>query len=290
MQQRLLYALIGACLLIHGCSMIRGEPEGVPVTARRELNARQLSIANANCYGGLPVDTKPDMGPTELIVRKGYVLEHSTADKIPLWVCESVAVDQIMGHLPRHNVFRADPGLKGAKSYPDDYRGSGYDRGHQAPAGNQTKDAALKDETFYMSNIAPQRPSLNRGIWKLLEDKTRSWVTRYGHAYEWTGPILCDRQWQTASAGQEPCQRQTIGRNAVAVPLYFYKIVLVQDHSKWKSIAFVVPNTDFHRPYHLEYYIRSIDSIERQAGIEFMPNDPASEQRALKVAEGPMWP
>jgi endonuclease G, mitochondrial len=270
--------------------MIRGEPEGVPVTAGRELNARQLSIANVNCYGGLPLDTKPDMGPTELIVRKGYVLEHSAADKIPLWVCESVAVDQLMGHLPRHDVFRADPGLKGAKSYPDDYRGSGYDRGHQAPAGNQTKDAALKGETFYMSNIAPQRPSLNRGIWKLLEDKTRSWVIQYGHAYEWTGPILCDRQRQTASAGQEPCQRQTIGRNAVAVPLYFYKIVLVQDHSKWKSIAFVVPNTDFHRPYHLEYYIRSIDSIERQAGIEFMPNDPASEQRALKMAEGPMWP
>jgi endonuclease G len=141
-----------------------------------------------------------------------------------------------------------------------------------------------------MSNIAPQRPSLNRGIWKMLEDKTRAWVIRYGHAYEWTGPIRCDRQWQTRSADQEPCQRQTIGKNAVAVPLYYYKIVVVQDQSKWKSIAFVMPNTDFKRPYHLDDYIRSIDWIERQTGIDFMPDEPAGERCALKIAEEPMWP
>ena len=297
MQQRSLLALVGVCLVIHGCSTTSGltrrtPPETGSATAAhdRGLNAQQLFLANASCYGGLPIDTNAEIGPTELIFRKGYVLEHSTVDKIPLWVCESVAADQLRGYLPRHDVFRADPGLKGAKSYPDDYKGSGYDRGHQAPAGNQTKDAALKDATFYMSNIAPQRPSLNRGIWKMLEDKTRAWVIQYGHAYEWTGPIRCDRQWQTPSTDQEPCQRRTIGKNAVAVPLYFYKIVLVRDQSKWKSIAFVMPNADFKRPYHLGSYIRSIDWIERQTGIDFMPNEPASERRALEIAEASMWP
>jgi endonuclease G len=113
-------------------------------------------------------------------------------------------------------------------------------------------------------------------------------VIRYGRAYEWTGPIRCNGQSPTAD--QHPCRRRTIGRNGVAVPLYFYKIVLVQDQSKWKSIAFVVPNIDFKPPYRLENYIRSIDWIERQTGISFMPDEPPDEGRPLKNTEGPMWP
>ena len=89
-----------------------------------------------------------DIGPTELVVRRGYVLEHSSADKTPLWVCEHVTADQLAGHLKRHDKFIPDPNLNGPKSYPQDYKGSGYERGHQAPAGNQTVDSVLKDETF----------------------------------------------------------------------------------------------------------------------------------------------
>jgi DNA/RNA endonuclease G (NUC1) len=141
MQLRSLFALIGVCIVIQGCSTTAGLKRGtppetgsVPATHDRGLNAEQLALARASCFGGLPLDTNTELGPTELIIRKGYVLEHSTVDKIPLWVCESIAADQLTGHLPRHNVFKADPGLKGAKSYPDDYKGSGYDRIKHPPA------------------------------------------------------------------------------------------------------------------------------------------------------------
>ena len=256
----------------------------------RKLDTVQQSLVDASCYGGLPLDIDPNLGRTELVIRQGYVLEHSDVDKIPLWVCESVAVDQLTGHLARRNHFRADPDLTGSKSYPSDYTGSGYDRGHQAPAGNQTKDPLLKDETFYMSNIAPQRPSLNRGIWKILEDKTRAWVIRYGHAYEWTGPIRCDPSRYAPSGDRPSCERRTIGTSEVAIPLFFYKIVLVEEQSAWKAIAFVIPNQDFKRPYRLESYIRSIDWIEQQTGIKFMPNVAARRRRALTSAQTPMWP
>jgi len=216
-----------------------------------------------------------------LVIRRGYVLEHSGDNKLPLWVCESVAADQLTGHIARRNAFKADPDLKGPRSYPDDYKGSGFDRGHQAPAGNQTKDPQLKDQTFYMSNMAPQRPSLNRGIWRVLEDRTRGWVMRYGHAYEWTGPILCIEP--------RPCKPRTIG-NGIAVPAYFYKIILVVDRSTPKVIAFVLPNQDFKRPYRLERYIRSIDWIERQTGIDFMPDAPEAERREQKSAVASLWP
>ena len=295
-RHRLLVSLLGICLVIQGCSTTRGLKRpasggGQPAADRfGALDSQQQSLMNASCYGGLPVDTAEAIGSTELITRQGYVLEHSSVDKIPLWVCESVAADQLGGHLARSNRFKADPDLKGPRAYPKDYVGSGYDRGHQAPAGNQTVDPDLKDQTFYMSNMAPQRPSLNRGIWKRLEDKTSDWVFRYGHAYEWTGPIRCEPKQLPPVTSEGACERRTIGEHAVAVPVYFYKIIVVQDQSVWKAIAFVLPNTDFKRPYRLESYITSIDWIEEHTGVEFMPKISVREQRELKAAVSPMWP
>jgi endonuclease G len=151
-----------------------------------------------------------------------------------------------------------------------------------------------------MSNMAPQRPSLNRGIWRVLEDKTREWVFRYGHAYEWTGPIRCVEPTAGAPTADAPtaglptadmnCRRRTIGKNAISVPAYFYKIILVQDRTQWKAIAFVMPNEDYKAPYRLEAYIHTIDWIEQRTGIEFMPNVDAAERRALKNAAASMWP
>lgn len=296
MRHPLRLSLLAVFLVIQGCSTNGGlqrAPTGGPAPVPDRfgtLSAGQQALVDASCYDGLPVDGREVMGSTELIVRRGYVLEHSAVDKIPLWVCESVSARQLRGHVKRSNRFTADPDLHGPRAYPRDYLGSGYDRGHQAPAGNQMVDPELKDQTFYLSNMAPQRPSLNRGIWKLLEDRTRAWVSEYGHAYEWTGPIRCDPQVSRQPDAGVGCRRTTIGEDAVAVPVYFYKIILVQDHSTWKAIAFVLPNADFKRPYHLESYIRSIAWIESQTGIEFMPKMPAKERLRLTEAVAAMWP
>jgi endonuclease G, mitochondrial len=239
------------------------------------------ALADANCFGGVPIDSNASSFTTEFVVRQGYALEYSSSAKDPLWVCESVSAAQISGHLARSNRFTPDPELKGPQADPGDYVKSGYDRGHQAPAGNQTTVQELKDQTFFMSNMAPQRPSLNRGIWKVLEEQSRRWVLRFGHAYEWTGPILCSPQFA--------CAVERIGAGHVVVPPYFYKIILVQDHSVWKSIAFVLPNTNFSRPYHLEQYRTSIDWIESRTGIVFMPEAKANLQAAIKHDVSAMW-
>ena len=287
-------ALSALYLTVQGCSTngaLHRPTEGNPPPAPSrfgKLTAAQQALVDANCYDGLPVDGRESVGSTELIVRRGYILEHSSVDKIPLWVCESVTAGQFLGHVARSNRFMADPELHGPKSYPSDYSRSGYDRGHQAPAGNQMVDSELKDQTFYMSNMAPQRPSLNRGIWKMLEDKTRAWVSQYGHAYEWTGPVRCVPE--VPKRPTIPCERATIGPNEVAVPLYFYKIILVRDGSAWKAIAFVLPNTDFKRPFHLEPYITSVEWIESHTGITFMPRMRGQERRALVSTVSDMWP
>ena len=124
----------------------------------------------------------------------------------------------------------------------------------------------------------------------MLEDKTREWVRRYGHAYEWTGPIRCTTGPPVKPAADEACARRSIGPNSIAIPAYFYKIILIKDQSKWRAIAFVLPNADFKRPYHLEQYVQSIGWIEQRTGIKFMPELPARERRELTGAAGPMWP
>jgi endonuclease G len=293
---RSLLALLGGIgLVMQGCSTsgaLKSPPgDGGAATGRfGTLSLAQQFLIDASCYDGFPMDKREPIDSTELVVRHGYVLEHSSEDKIPLWVCESVSAQQLTGHLERTNQFKADPDLLGPKAYPKDYAGSGYDRGHQAPAGNQTLDPELKDQTFYMSNMAPQRPSLNRGIWEMLESKTRAWVFHYGHAYEWTGPVRCVSKERMPSDARGECRRQTIGEHQVAVPLYFYKIILVRDQSTWKSIAFLLPNTDFKRPYHLESYITSIERIETLTGIEFMPRMSEPERRTLVTEVDAMWP
>ena len=98
-------------------------------------------------------------GPTEEIVREGYVLEHSLADKIPLWVCEHLGNEDLGGSLKRPDPepFKPDPKLPpGSRAELKDYKHSSYDRGHQAPSGDETKNQSRQDATYFLSNMVPQ--------------------------------------------------------------------------------------------------------------------------------------
>jgi len=198
--------------------------------------------------------------------------------------------EQLEGNLSREDKFRTDPQLKGPKATPQDYARSGYDRGHQAPAGNQTTDPELKAETFYMSNMAPQLPTLNRQIWRMLEEKTRGWVKEYGHAYEFTGSVFFDRKEDDPATADGTLSYRTIGKSAVAVPSGFYKIVIVEEGGAWKSIAFVLPNQDYKSPYDLEPYVTSVLWIEQHTGINFMPDLSPQERETLETHVSTIWP
>jgi endonuclease G, mitochondrial len=253
--------------------------------AQPAFTTDQNQLASSLCFKGMPQKTSTQLGPTEFIFRRGYVLEHSSEDKIPLWVCEHVTAAQLGTDTDRSDKFKTDPDLKGPHSTPADYSHSGYDQGHQAPAANQGKDQELQDQTFFMSNMAPQRPKMNRNAWKALETLTRQWVTTYTEAYEFTGPIFYD-----PNAANGVLQYPTIGRDAVAVPTHFYKIVIVKDGTQWKSIAFVMPNVATYKaPYHLEQYIQSIRWIEQHTGLNFMPDLTAQQVQRLEAQPSPMW-
>ena len=153
----------------------------------------------------------------------------------------------------RTDNFRSDEKISSNSATLLDYRRSGYDRGHLAPAADFSFNTNAMSESFYMSNMSPQNPSFNRGIWKELESLVRSWGS-VSSIYVVTGPILDD------------CST-TIGTNNVCVPKYYYKVIY--DPSEKKMIAFVLLNKK--SEYKLSHYVTSVDYVESIAGIDFFP-------------------
>src|SRR5262245_55634777 len=141
-------------------------------TGIEAISAKDQARLDDNCPDGAP-KALPDwpLGKTEMIFRDGYVLEHSSEWKVPYWVCESLDDGDLHGSVPRHDNFRADTTLTpGLRAELTDYKKSGFDRGHQSPAGDQTQSATRKDETFFLSNMVPQNGNQNQQIWAALED------------------------------------------------------------------------------------------------------------------------
>ena len=229
--------------------------------------------------------------PERTIARDGYVLLHSAEDKIPRWVAEYVTAAQLAGKATRGG-FAPDPELpEGERAELSDYRGSGYDRGHCAPAGNYG-DQRLKDETFYLSNMTPQNPKLNQQLWRELEDRTREWVATRGGAYEMTGGFFYDPAEEDPRTADGHVQYQWIGENRVAVPTHYYKIIIAR-HPRtrvYESIAFVAENKPYQRPFNFSALITSVDWIEERTGINFMPNLTKTDEARLEARTATLWP
>lgn len=276
--------------------MLRRE---APYTTAVELQAgftpEDIASITDNCgpFGMPELDPMYPHGPTDFVIRNGYVLEHSALDRIARWVCEHVTPDELSGSAPRRDRFAPDPELAGkARAELDDYRGSGFDRGHLAPAGNQTVSQEDKDATFYLSNMTPQAPQHNQQIWRELEDLTRRWVEEgvVEAAFILTGAFFYDAKEEDPATADGLIDYQVIGPGAVAVPTHYFKIVVAPDgQDGWKAVALVQENRRYPQPYDFAEHIRPIDWIEERSGIDFLPNlDPLLEEQ-LERQPGELW-
>ena len=189
----------------------------------------------------------------EIIEHKYYTLSYLENFEQAEWVYYVLTPEMLKGSANRTNDFRVDPKVSSGSAQLIDYKNSGYDRGHLAPAGDMKRNRSAMSESFYMSNISPQSPSFNRGIWRSLEVLVRKWASRE-KLYIATGGIL-------VSGLQE------IGINGVDVPKHFYKVVYDPDNGK--MIAFVLPNEKGQKS--LKEYVVSVDRVERLTGIDFFP-------------------
>lgn len=212
----------------------------------------------------------PAFSPDDEIIRhEGYTLRFRDQYKEADWVAYPLLAYEITGDANRKNEpFKPDPEVSTGSAVPADYSRSGYDRGHLAPAGDFKFSQRMMGESFYMSNMTPQAPQFNRGIWKELEEQVRAWAVRDKGLYVVTGPIL------------KP-GLPTIGRqNEVAVPEQFYKVILYCNSPDVRMIGFLLNNEGSNRP--LTDFVVPVDQIERLSGIDFFPKIPDNMERKLE--------
>ena len=204
-------------------------------------------------------DFLPSSTSGEIIKRNYFTLSYSEEHEQAEWIAYELTRESLkMPNVERTGDFRPDPKVRKGSASPRDYHGSGYDRGHMAPAGDLAFSTEAMSESFYMTNISPQIKNFNGGIWRELEENVRDWAMRFEKLFIVTGPVL--------SRGI----RESIGENKVAVPDEFYKVILDFTEPEIKAIAFIIPNEISNNK--IEYYAVSIDEVEAITGIDFFPN------------------
>ena len=188
----------------------------------------------------------------DVIEYLGYSVSYNKDRKIPNWVSYELLASETDGPYSRKGKnFRQDPSLRLPQAEDNDYRNSGWSRGHMAPAGDfKWSDDAMWD-TFYFTNCCPQDQSLNAGQWSTLEKKVRDWANRFGSVRVVTGPLVWDNSYGT------------IGYNKVVVPDAFFKAVLAGE----QSIAFVMYNKSENE--NMQKCAMSVDQLEELSGIDF---------------------
>ena len=239
------------------------------------------------CFGGAEVvnetdDSVPEslyLGiprePDLLLVRRGFAVGYSDRYRQAVWVSYILSADHLaLPQLKRGVKFQVDPAVRRAPVRSREYDRSGFDRGHLAPAADMTYSFETMRNSFYMTNISPQLPGCNRGIWKRLETQVRRWALKEGELYVITGPIF-DRK------------PKRMGRRGIPVPTAFYKVILDLTPPR-KMIAFIIPNEGSKR--RLPGFVTTVDAVEALTGCDFFGNLEDGEEEALEsVSDFSAW-
>lgn len=205
----------------------------------------------------------PDALCQEMVEYTGFTVSFNADLHIPNYVVYELTRSEVQGEEPRSNKFLCDERVKGCPTTTD-YTGSGYDRGHMAPAADMKWNKKAMNESFYLTNICPQNHSLNAGGWKRLEEKVRAWADRDSAIIVISGPLL-----------DGPVSRLASG---VAVPTGFFKVVLAPFASPVRAIAFVYKNEGGQKKVELQ--ATSVDEVEQLTGFDFfssLPDDIETE-------------
>jgi len=207
--------------------------------------------------------------------RIGYAGLYDPAEKTPLWVAERLTKRSFAANAERDQLdFIPDPDIPyGALPFNSDYEGSGYDKGHLAPAADFKSSQAAMNATFQFGNAVPQTPQSNRGVWKQLEDATREVASRRGELYVITGPVY---------SGSTRVKL----KNRVSIPNAVFKILI--DPKRASMTGFVVPNNSLLGKDFRIYQVK-VREIEKLTGLDFNPNLSRALADKMEAANGGDW-
>ena len=225
------------------------------------------SASSTNLTFASNFDFYPTSTTQSIYKREAYVFSYAEQYEQSEWVAYYLEGADLVNANYERPFFNQDPIVKSASADWRNYKKSGYDKGHLCPAGDRKTSYSIYKETFYTSNISPQEHNFNAGVWNRLEEKTRYWAKKYNGIYVITGGVLTTNL-------------KRIGKEKVAVPINFYKILMTKDGSR--MIAFLVPHHESNLP--LYEFVTSVDKIEAITGIDFFPklNDALENQLEAK--------
>jgi endonuclease G len=192
----------------------------------------------------------------QIIKKKAYIVSYNKDTKIPNWVAWYLTGEHTDGSVGRSNAFYEDFEVPAPRATIEDYKGSGWSRGHMCPAGDNKWDVEAMYQSFSLVNVCPQDARLNSGLWNSLEIDCRNWARRFQNIYIICGPVFYKQN------------HETIGSNQVYVPEAFFKVVLCLNGTP-KGMGVVVKNNSGNKKRDL--YYNSIDQVERITGMDFFP-------------------
>lgn len=211
----------------------------------------------------------PTSTTNQIIHHEYYSLSYSEPHEQAEWVAYELKSEYITSTNFKRPYFNQDTKVTTQSADWKNYKNSGYNRGHLVPAGDMKFSKSAYEDTFFTSNATPQLSSFNNGVWNRLEQKVRYWANKYNDIYVITGGIL-------------ETELRSIGHEEVAVPNYFYKVLLdIDAESKQvKMIAFLLPHEISSQP--LYEFVVSVDELEKLTGIDFFSDLPDTIEMNLE--------
>ena len=194
--------------------------------------------------------------PEIVLQRTSYVVSYNKQTRCPNWVAWQLTADHTDGELKRMNNFHEDEDCPRPRATLQDYKGSGWSRGHMCPAGDNKWSREAMYDSFSLVNVCPQDSKHNSGVWNSIEMDCRQWARKYGEVF-----IVCGPVWTKG-------KHQTIGPNKVQVPEAFFKVVL-RLKPEPAGFGFITRNNEGTNKRDL--YHNSIGQVERITGIDFFP-------------------
>lgn len=219
----------------------------------------KLILFSVNAFSQQHLEVPKEYIPTyteehTIVYHQNYILGYSEKHEQAVYVIYHLTKEELNKNVERSNNFRVDEAIITESSNEDDYYKSGYDRGHLAPAADMSFNYTAMNESFFYSNMSPQVPSFNRGIWKKMEELVRDWAFEKDSVIVVTGPILSD-------------DLEKIGPNEVSVPKWYYKVIVENKEGEYSGIGLLVENRSSNQD--VSDYFVTIDSIEKISNINF---------------------
>ncbi|MEZ4840928.1 MAG: DNA/RNA non-specific endonuclease [Flavobacteriaceae bacterium] len=229
-----------------------------------EKNTEENTATSLEAFDFLPTST------TGAIIKHNYyTLSYNEAFEQAEWVAYELKATHLSNTNRNRPLFELDDKIKTKSAHWNNFKNSGYSKGHLCPAGDRKFSEKAYNETFLTSNVSPQQNDFNAGVWNRLEQKVRYWASKEKHLYIITGGVL-------------EKNLKTIGNEKVAVPKYFYKILLDYSNPQIKAIAFLIPHKNSEKP--LYTFVTSIDELEALTNIDFFPALPDTIENELEAS------